>query len=386
VNLRHPVVRDFREVPRPDGELLWVEGLDPDEVDELREGQRRQDAAGPVIVCPECGNGWPEFHLVHSVTAEQVATGQQPIRRPHFRHMAGGRTHRHGRQRWMHELGKQVLAAWVCQRYPAAQVISKGVRDGRVDVVVQLAGGRPLSIALDGYRYAVEVQYSPLSPAEWQDRHQRYQAAGVTDVWLFGFGEADPDPARPTLAPVHEAVLRAGQPLRWLLPRGSAGHPNSALIRTGWCPRRRLGHRGAWAETWDDRLGVCRLRDGVFIVPRGDHFRARAQTEEANRQAAAAAELRRLLAQPDHEEPAHPQRPQHAPSPTTPSPAPSPAPPADLTAEVGEPWTSLRCRAGLHDWCPGSREVERAGVVYVQLCDCHRHCHPGSGRNRMWRV
>jgi hypothetical protein len=384
VNLRHPVIRDFRQVSRPAGELLWVEDLDPDELDELREAQRRQDVAGPVIVCPECGKGWPDFHLVASLTAEQTAAGQQPARRPHFRHTAGGRSHRHGRQRWMHEFGKQVIAGWVCQRYPAAQVISKGVRDSRADVVVQLAGGRPLSIALDGHRYAVEVQYSPLSPAEWQDRHQRYQAAGVTDVWLFGFGEADPDPARPPLAPVHEAVLRAGQPLRWLLPRGSARSPNSALIRTGWCPRRRLGHRGAWAQTWDDRLGVCRLRDGVFIVPRGDHFRARAQTDEATRQAAAAAELRRLLAPSGHEEPAHPHQPQQPRASTTPS-ASSPAQPADLAGEVAEPWISLRCRAGLHDWCPGSREVERGGVVYVQVCDC-RPCHPGSGWNRIWRV
>jgi hypothetical protein len=380
VNLRHPVVRDFREAPRPDGELLWVEALDPEELDELREGQRRQDAVGPVIVCPECGRGWPDFHLVASLTAEQLAAGQRPARRPHFRHTTSGRTHRHGRQRWMHELGKQVLAAWACQRYPAAQ-IGKGVGDGRVDVVVQLGGGRPLSIALDGHHYAVEVQYSPLSPAEWQDRHQRYQAAGVTDVWLWGFGEADPDPVRPTLAPVHEAVLRAGQPLRWLVPCASAGNPNSAIIRTGWCPRRRLGHRGAWAQTWPDRLGVCRLREGVFIVPRGDHFRARAQTDEATRQAAAAAELRRLLAPPDHQEPAHPQP--LPPWPATPSASASPALPAEFTGEVAEPWTSLRCRAGLHDWCPGSREVERDGVVYVQVCGC---CHPGRGDNSMWRI
>jgi hypothetical protein len=364
VNLRHPVVRDFRQAPRPDGELLWVEALAPEDLDGLREAQRHQDAAGPVIVCPECGNGWPDFHLVASLTAQQLAAGQEPTRRPHFRHTARGRSHRHGRQRWMHELGKQVLAAWVCQRYPAAQLASKGVRDDRVDVVVQLAGGRPLSITLDSHRYAVEVQYSPLSLAEWQDRHQRYQAAGVTDVWLFGFDEADPDPGRPALAPVHQAVLRAGQPLRWLLPRGSATRPNGAIVRTGWCPRRLLGRRGAWAQTWDDRLGVCRLRDGAFIVPRGDHFRAHAQTQEATRQAAAAAELRQLLARPDHEAP-HPQPPPPSPAPSVPSPSPSPAEPADLTSEVAEPWSSRRCRAGLHDWCPGSREVERASVVYV---------------------
>lgn len=383
MNLRHPVVRDFRQVPRPDGELLWVEGLDPDEVDELREGQRCQDTAGPLIVCPECGNGWPEFHLVASLTAQQVAAGQRPTRRPHFRHTASGRTHRHGRERWMHELGKQVIAAWTCQRYPAAQ-IGKGVRDGRVDVVVQLAGGRPLSLALDGHHYAVEIQYGSLSPAEWQDRHQRYQAAGVTDVWLFGFDEADPDPARPTLAPVHEALLRASLPLRWILPRGSARSPNSAVIRTGWCPRRWLGHRGARAQTWDDRLGVCRLRDGVFIVPRGDHFRGRAQTQEANRQAAATAELRRLLVQAGEEEPASSQAPPCRPQAAIPSSASTPSHLATLGGDPVEPWTSPWCRIGLHDLCPGSREVEHAGVSYVQLCGCD--CHPGSGGVGMWRV
>lgn len=347
MNLRHPVVRDFRRVPRPDGELLWVEDLDAAEVDELRQVQRHRDTSGPVIICPECGSGWPEFHLVASITAQQVAAGQQASRRPHFRHTARGRVHRHGREHWMHALSKQLIAAWAHQRYPAAQVSSRDAR-GRGDVVAPLGGGRPLSLAVDGHRYAFEVQYSPLSPAEWQGRHERYQAAGVIDVWLFGFAEADPEPARPTLAPVHEAVLRAGQPLRWILPRGSARHPNSAVVRTGWCPRRLLGRSRSWAQTWDDRLGICRLRDGVFIVPRGDHFRARAQAEEANRQAAATMELRPPWATP-REEPAGSEPPQHPPQATSPWSAAASSQLAELPHEVTEPWTSLRCRTGLHD-------------------------------------
>jgi hypothetical protein len=119
----------------------------------------------------------------------------------------------------------------------------EGIRGGRADIMVQLPGDRPLTLDLGGRLFAFEVQYSSLSPAGWQRHPDRYQAAGVNNVWLFGFGEQDREPTRPTLAPVHEAVLRAGQPLRWILPRFRAasrqrGHPH------GWCPPRLLGRQG----------------------------------------------------------------------------------------------------------------------------------------------
>jgi hypothetical protein len=41
--------------------VSWVEDLSAAELDELRDAQRRTDVTGLLNVCPECGEGWPDF-------------------------------------------------------------------------------------------------------------------------------------------------------------------------------------------------------------------------------------------------------------------------------------------------------------------------------------
>ncbi|WP_370448969.1 hypothetical protein [Cryobacterium sp. Hb1] len=116
--------------------------------------------------------------------------------------------------------------------YPSFTVQKEEIAgDRRADVMIT---------ASDGSRMAFEIQYSALTPAQWQERHDSYRSMGIVDVWLFGHhgaqlrgaqlrqvhartvvGRAADRLASDNLViinPTHTAVIDAGLPLLWFNP------------------------------------------------------------------------------------------------------------------------------------------------------------------------
>ena len=40
--------------------------------------------------------------------------------------------------------------------------------------------------APSGQRIAFEIQYSPIKPEKWRERHDSYVEQGIRDIWLLG--------------------------------------------------------------------------------------------------------------------------------------------------------------------------------------------------------
>lgn len=159
--------------------------------------------------------------------ADPRLTTRGGSRRDHFahRHRSGPE---HGAETIAHHTAKHLLAAWLRQQHPNAKVYpdTRDVEDGqRPDVLLELnptagnnAGistaddstvsrnieerGNPQSDGSAPPRYdriAYEVQFAGLTVAQWRERHQRYAALGIRDVWLFG-GRRYHRPTRSALA------------------------------------------------------------------------------------------------------------------------------------------------------------------------------------------
>ena len=231
----------------------------------------------------ECDAG----HLVCPVPGCQdprlIARGGS--RRDHFahRHLVDAVTH--APERWYHLCAKHLIGDWVRRHYPQArvQVDHEAVDNRQVpDVLV---------VFPDGRRFAVEVQYAPLTIDAWQARHAGYRAHGIADSWLFGHipphlraARGRPgEPPRFVFSHLLEAVDLAGGIARWI-------DPDERTIRTplhavGW--RRVRSPSGAWllVEAPPEPLEVCWLdKDGL---------RAPADTAQAAARAEHLAELAR---------------------------------------------------------------------------------------------
>ena len=132
---------------------------------------------GKDAVWPDCRNG----HLVCPVPdckrPELTAVGGS--RRHHYRHLSGVQ-HRGGAESYYHLAAKAALDAVLRTQHPEAhiQVDYLAVDSGQIpDLLVHFPDDR---------RYAIEIQYSPLTVEEWLRRHEGYRQQGIVDVWLFG--------------------------------------------------------------------------------------------------------------------------------------------------------------------------------------------------------
>jgi len=238
--------------------------------------QLRADCHAGHLVCPV--PGCPDPRLIT----------RGGSRRDHFAHRHAADTLAHAPEGWYHLCGKSLVGAWARHRYPEArvQVDHEAVGNGQVpDVLVVFPGGR---------RFALEVQYAPLTLDAWQARHAGYRAQGIVDVWLFGHIPPHLRAARgqPGAAPrfvfgqLLEAVELAGGMARWI-------DPDERAIRT---PRHALGWRrvrspvGArlLVEAPPEPLAACHLDQ--------DSFRAPADTAQAPLRAEHLAELAREVA------------------------------------------------------------------------------------------
>ena len=152
----------------------------------------------------------------HCPAPELTTVGGE--RRHHFRHLVRDVATDHGAETWYHLEAKQVLAAWAARQHVGAVVEDEkvlGSRDRIADVFVTLTSG---------LRYAIEVQFSSLSPELFRERHRWYRDAGITDVWLFIHAGVHlrsgwNDTRNVTYSPTHRAVRESGTPVLWVNPQ-----------------------------------------------------------------------------------------------------------------------------------------------------------------------
>lgn len=165
----------------------------------LQEGAARSERSHvrQGIVCPVPGCESP------------LTTVSRSRGRDGLRHL--NRTSGHSRESEDHANACAAIEHWLRDRFPQSQVkreeASNETRERRADVMI--TGRR-------GDRVAFEIQYSPLTPESWQERHESYSRQGIVDVWLFGHrgpqwignrrGEIRPNAT-------HERVIAAQLPL-----------------------------------------------------------------------------------------------------------------------------------------------------------------------------
>lgn len=136
--------------------------LAPGQADPLR-----GDARAGHLVCP-LGDCQDNRFIVYGGTE----------RRHHFKHR-GGAGH-HSPESIAHHTAKHMIARWLRQLYPGAQIFpdtQEVETRQRPDVLLVLE---------DGTRVAYEVQFASLTAAEWQSRRDRYGTQDIKNVWLFG--------------------------------------------------------------------------------------------------------------------------------------------------------------------------------------------------------
>ncbi|MDM8083777.1 competence protein CoiA family protein [Cellulomonas cellasea] len=138
-------------------------------------------------------------------------------RRHHFKHRSGAG--HHAPESIAHHTAKHLIARWLRQLYPDAQVFP--------DTQEVETGQRPdvLLVFEDGTQVAYEVQFASLTADQWQSRRDRYATLGIKNVWLFGGKHYDRDAASRDgtggqfqLHPVFRAVLAAVHPMLLIDP------------------------------------------------------------------------------------------------------------------------------------------------------------------------
>lgn len=187
----------------------------------------REDSTRPPFVLPE-NQAVEHRHLAKSdlrcvfqnCPSPDLTTVHRTRSRDGFRHLTNSDGHG-GPESFHHVQGKVVVAQWLrdIAVHPGTRVeVEHGIDTQRTrvsDVALVSADGL--------HRVAFEIQYAPITPDAWMARHRDYEAAGIVDVWLFGhtrlrLARGKRTTPRFAIAPVHEAVIRTGQPLLFLNP------------------------------------------------------------------------------------------------------------------------------------------------------------------------
>ena len=136
------------------------------------------------LTCPGCGG--------------TVVLHAGSVRAHHFAHLPGAvcalpQTEPETEE---HRAGKLLLARWLRERLPDAEIIVEATlpQTGQRADVLAVLPERPIR------RIALEYQCARLSAREWRRRHRLYRDAGIEDLWLLGGSRwiAQPDPASPS--------------------------------------------------------------------------------------------------------------------------------------------------------------------------------------------
>lgn len=121
-----------------------------------------------LLYCPNCHG------LVH------VRGGPEKRIQLHFAHKRGECAWSTETESLRHSRGKQVLAEWLYQQFPQAEILLEKrlpVPNRIADIFVTFPDGR---------RWAIEFQCAHLDIDEWHLRHRAYLRAGIQDLWIVG--------------------------------------------------------------------------------------------------------------------------------------------------------------------------------------------------------
>lgn len=230
----------------------------------IREGEAerlRAECRSGILVCPVPDCADPRY---------TTASG---TKRDHFRHLslvAGV----HAPESYYHFAAKHLVGDWARRQHADATVHVDDHRIGSDSGSVQVPD--VLIEFPDGRRFAVEIQYAPITRDDWWRRHNGYQQQGIVDIWLWGherryLREARDHANRIHLGPVPFELQRAGVPLHWI-------NPDEGLIASvrdasdPWTEaERRHGRRGK--PQWEsvslafEPLAACRIDGDQFVTP-----------------------------------------------------------------------------------------------------------------------
>lgn len=237
-------LRQLYALDRGSGRVIYIEDGQADEL-------RAACHAGSLI-CPIAGCPSPKF-----------TTSGGTRKRHHFRHWTASAAG-HARESYFHQLGKRLLGQWLADRYPEATVTvdEEALDNGqRPDVLVRFPDGRD---------YALELQYSQLTIADWEQRHSGYREQRVRDIWIFGhlppqlrhskYSHEASAPAPVVFTPLAQRMHEDGLPVRFF-------SPDERQIGTALVERYHDAlHFDAVALSFDS-LGECELREEGLWTP-----------------------------------------------------------------------------------------------------------------------
>ncbi|MBD8059016.1 hypothetical protein IC607_08550 [Cellulomonas sp. JH27-2] len=275
-----------------DTRMVWAtERADRSQVVYLDDGtaeqMRQRTKSSLACIVPECDI--------------PLTTHARKTKRDGFAHLGRVDDALHCAESLMHQQAKAVIVSWLRARYPHV----------RIDPEVLLVNGerRPDVYAENpatGNKLAFEVQYSALTIAEWDRRHQWYAEHDIVDVWVFG--HVGPQRRRPRTLDtdvvtnaLQEHLLAKGELLWWVEPTAgiiatpymtafdeTTGHTYNALPREH---RRDLSFElSALAESWLTAKGfrtpaLIRMDEAAEqLTARREHARRAYEADVARRQ------------------------------------------------------------------------------------------------------
>jgi hypothetical protein len=208
----------------------------------LHDGEARQQRA------------WAKTHLecfMPDCPDRRLTTvSRHPRKRDGFSHYAGAGGH--STESLFHQQAKALIASWARQQDTRLVVAVEEATTGRERIADVMVTGP------NGHRVAIEIQYSALTPDQWQARHDSYARQGIVDVWLFGHhgahlrpdngGQLADEGSWIRLSPLHEHVVAAQVPLLWI-------NPITAQVATA------VRHEAAY-RSWDGAGALRRYQDG----------------------------------------------------------------------------------------------------------------------------
>lgn len=224
---------DLRSFQNGQPYFLWGRDKATGESWKLKDGRGNEDRdlVNDRIICPD-----------EHCPSPRLTTVARSAGRHHLRHFVGSYDGHGGPESFAHSQGCAQVEQWLKARYPRSKVQreerSNDAGERRADVM--------MTAWKDERRVAVEIQYTPITVAEWEERHASYVRQGITDIWLFGHtGKQMKVTPQGTIKPslTHLAVMKSGAHLFFLNPfyEGPAGELGIVGAARWW--RELKGHR-----------------------------------------------------------------------------------------------------------------------------------------------
>jgi Competence protein CoiA-like family len=189
-----------------------------------------------LLYCPNCRG------IVH------VRGGAEKRTQLHFAHQKGECTWSTEAESVRHMRGKVVLAQWLHEQFPTAQV----TLEERLPEPNRIAD---IFVAHDdGRRWAIEFQCAPLEIEEWKHRHEAYRKAGIIDNWIIGTNRREKQEA------FIEAVLTMAREILFLDPQVTPPRvwlrwPIARVVAQEWQSGGQRNFRAPMLDGWVGRLG-----------------------------------------------------------------------------------------------------------------------------------